>query len=198
MGNISDLVNTHQSGISLTGSSCAGYCHCLGKTILLVSSVPTVNISVTDETVVDAAPDSGAGELGGRTDQGGTVSLVTAVPAVSVAVTPVVSGHTLPRTGAGKLSRGAGSGGTLRLISPVLAVRDPVTLPGLGQTPGRTRGRSRAGKLSRAAGLVSCHFNILLVRIISTVIISIFYPVVWNTLPVMTLKLRDLALEYGV
>ena len=194
MGDICDLVNTHHIRQFLTGSSCAGYCHSLRITLsALISFVPAVNKAITPETEVDTAPDSGTGELRGRTDQGRTVSLVTGVPTVRVAVTLVVSGHTLPPTGARPLCRGADYGGTLSLVSPVLTVRDPVTPPGLGQTQGRAGVRCRAVELIRAASLV----NILLVRIISTVIISIIYPSVCNTLSVITLKLSSLTWKYG-
>ena len=79
-----------------------------------------------------------------------TVEFVTAVLTVLVAVTLVAGLDTLPQVRAGELSRGADLGGTLSLVTEVLTVRDPVTLPGLGETLVGTV----AAELFCAAGLL--------------------------------------------
>ena len=130
-------------------------------------------------------------ELRVRADQGRTASLVTAVLTVLVAVTLVAGLDTLPQVRAGELSRGADLGGTLSLVTEVLTVRDPVTLPGLGETLVGTV----AAELFCAAGLVSRDSNLLLIRIISTVVITIIYPQATDTLSISALKLIGLAGE---
>ena len=120
-----------------------------------------------------------------RADQGRTVSLVTAVWTVRVSVTLIAGLDTVEQTGALELSGGAGEGGTLCLISPVFTVRHSVTLPGLGQT----QARHWTLVLRWTAG----NLNILLVRIVSTVVSSIISPTGTYTLSIITLKTTLLA-----
>ena len=144
-----------------------------------------MNDSITPETDVNTLPDSGTGELRVRADQGRTVSLVTAVWTVRVSVTLIAGLDTVEQTGALELSGGAGEGGTLCLISPVFTVRHSVTLPGLGQT----QARHWTLVLRWTAG----NLNILLVRIVSTVVISIISVTSIYTLSIIALELILLA-----